>query len=109
MQQFDTHEVFNQAPALEDVNLFDADPALREAVQREGAGWAEAGLHDLGARLGRADMLELGRLANVHTPALQSFDSSGRRVDRVEFHPAWHQLMGAMIEAGVHSAPWSAP
>jgi putative acyl-CoA dehydrogenase len=107
--QFDTHEVFNQASPFENANLFDCDPALQEALLREGGGSAEAFLRQLGARLGRADMLELGRLANLHTPKLQSFDRSGRRIDRVEFHPAWHQLMTAMIEAGVHSAPWSAP
>ena len=33
---FATHEVFNQSPPLQDVNLFTSDRALIEAVNREG-------------------------------------------------------------------------
>ncbi|MES2152966.1 MAG: isovaleryl-CoA dehydrogenase [Pseudomonadota bacterium] len=106
MNRYDTHEVLNQAPPFAGVNLFACDPALQEAVAREGAPWAGAGLLELGARLGTAEVLELGRLANLHSPRLQSFDRSGRRIDEVEFHPAWHALMTMMIEAGAHAAPW---
>ncbi len=109
MHAFDTHQVFNQASPFGGVNLFDCDPALRDAVAREGAGAALNDLATLGAQLGQADVLELGRLANAHPPRLQSFDRSGRRIDELEFHPAWHRLMTLMIEAGVHAAPWSAP
>ncbi|HWJ94565.1 MAG TPA: DNA alkylation response protein, partial [Telluria sp.] len=109
MTSFETHEVFNQAPPFADVNLFLCDPALREALEREGAGWALQSLVALGARLGRAAVLDLARLANANPPRLQGYDRSGRRVDEVEFHPAWHQLMAQMIEAGVHSAPWTDP
>ena len=104
--RYDTHTVFNQAPPFADINLFEADPALAEAVAREGAGWAVPGLAALGARLGSADVLELGRLANAHPPELQSFDRSGRRIDEVTFHPAWHALMAQLIEAGAHASPW---
>ncbi len=106
MNQFDTHEVFNQAAPFADVNLFACDPALQEALAREGAGWAQPALRELGALLGRADTLELGRLANANPPRLVSFDRSGRRIDELEFHPAWHQLMTLMIGEGVHAAPW---
>lgn len=68
MQRFSTHEVFNQAPPFADVNLFTCDPALREAVAREGAAWAADALAALGERLGTAAMLELGQLANQHPP-----------------------------------------
>jgi putative acyl-CoA dehydrogenase len=104
--RFDTHTVFNQAPPFEGVNLFSADRALVEAVAREGAGWASASLAALGAQLGAAAVLELGRLANQHPPVLQSFDRAGQRIDEVVFHPAWHALMAQMIEAGAHAAPW---
>lgn len=40
--QFETHEVFNQPPALENVNLFTGDRALMEAVERNGAGGARS-------------------------------------------------------------------
>ena len=109
MNQFDTHEVFNQAPPFENVNLLACDPALREGLAREGAGWALERLDALGAQLGRAEVFELARLANVHGPRLVSFDRSGQRIDEVEFHPAWHELMRLMIGAGAHSAPWVDP
>lgn len=106
MNAFDTHAVFNQAAPFCDVNLYACDLALREALAREGAAWAEQRLHALGAQLGAAATLELARLANLHAPELRQFDSAGRRVDEVQFHPAWHVLMTLMIEAGAHSAPW---
>jgi putative acyl-CoA dehydrogenase len=109
MNRFDTHEVFNQAPPFGDVNLFDCDPALQEGVAREGAGWASADLERLGAELGRAGVLDLGRLANEFPPRLVNFDRGGHRVDEVEFHPSWHELMRLLIENGAHSLPWEAP
>ena len=109
MNQFDTHEVFNQAPPFENVNLLRCDPALQEGLAREGAAWALDRLDGLGAQLGRAEVLDLARLANAHGPRLVSFDRAGRRVDEVEFHPAWHELMRLMIGAGAHSAPWLDP
>jgi putative acyl-CoA dehydrogenase len=106
MSEFDTHEVFNQAPPFQDVNLFLCDPALREALLREGGAAALPALEALGAKLGQAAVLDLARQANVNGPKLVSFDRSGRRVDEVEFHPSWHALMALMIEAGVHASPW---
>ncbi|QOL49000.1 isovaleryl-CoA dehydrogenase [Massilia litorea] len=109
MNQFDTHEVFNQAPPFGDVNLLRCDPALQEGLAREGAQWAHDGLDALGARLGRPEVLDLARLANANGPRLVAFDRSGRRIDEIEFHPAWHELMALMIGAGAHSAPWADP
>jgi len=106
---FDTHEVLNQATPFADVNLFRCDPVLREAVEREGAGWAGAALDSLGAELGRAEILDLARLANAHGPRLVSHDRMGNRIDEIEFHPAWHRLMSLLIGAGAHSAPWLDP
>jgi putative acyl-CoA dehydrogenase len=106
MNRFDTHEVFNQAPPFGDVNLFRCDPALREGVEREGAGWAAASLEALGERLGSLEVLDLARLANEFSPRLLNFDRSGNRIDEIEFHPAWHRLMALLIENGAHSLPW---
>jgi len=106
MNHFDTHEVFNQAPPFENVNLFACDSALREALEREGGGAAAGALHALGARLGQAHVLDLGRQANINPPTLHNFDRGGRRVDELEFHPAWHALMEMMIGAGAHASPW---
>ena len=109
MDDFATHEVFNQATPFADVNLFGCDLALREALEREGAGWAAAHLDTLGAALGRAEVLDLARLANAHGPRLVSYDRAGNRIDEIEFHPAWHQLMSMLIGAGAHSRPWQEP
>jgi putative acyl-CoA dehydrogenase len=106
---FDTHEVFNQATPFEDHNLYLCDPALREALAREGGGWADGELSALGARIGRAGLHELARQANQHPPLLRQVDRGGRRIDEVEFHPSWHQLMALMIESGAHAAPWESP
>jgi putative acyl-CoA dehydrogenase len=109
MNRFDTHEVFNQAPPFGDRNLFRCDPALREGLEREGGAWAAESLDRLGEHLGSAAVLDLGRLANEFPPRLVSFDRGGRRIDEVEFHPAWHELMRLLIENGAHSLPWEAP
>jgi putative acyl-CoA dehydrogenase len=106
MNEFDTHEVFNQASPFADVNLFACDPALQEALEREGAGWAAQSLCELGAALGSADILDLGRQANANPPRLVNFDRNGRRIDEVEFHPSWHELMALLIGAGIHASPW---
>ena len=109
MNPFDTHEVTNQATPFENVNLFACDPALQEALLREGGAAAAPALHALGAQLGLAQMQDLARLANVHGPRLVNFDRAGARIDEVEFHPAWHSLMTLMIGAGAHAAPWEGP
>src|SRR5271157_3313383 len=104
-----THEVFNQPTELVDYNLYDSDSALKESVRREGAAWAENALGAFGARVGSADTLELGALANQNPPELDTHDRYGRRVDLVRFHPAYHALMKAAIEDGLHSSPWTDP
>jgi len=106
MQPFDTHEVRNTVAPFENVNLFAADPALQEALVREGGSEAVASLHALGAELGRAETLDLARLANLHGPQLHQFDRQGKRIDEVEFHPAWHALMSLLIGHGAHASPW---
>jgi putative acyl-CoA dehydrogenase len=106
MQPFDTHEVRNTVAPFANINLFAADPALQEALQREGAGDAASSLHALGAELGKAETLDLARLANLYTPKLHNYDREGHRIDEVEFHPSWHQLMGLLIGHGTHSSPW---
>lgn len=106
---FDTHEVFNQPPVLEGYDLFSRDPALREAVAREGAGWAADDLSAYGARLGAPETLALGATANRETPRLHAFDRFGRRLDWVEFHPAYHALLALQVAQGVHASPWSNP
>ena len=109
MDPFDTHAVFNQAPPFEDVDLFACDLALQEGLAREGGAFAAGSLAELGRRCGGREAQELARLANAHGPRLVSFDPAGRRIDEIEFHPAWHALMTMLVESGAHGAPWSDP
>jgi putative acyl-CoA dehydrogenase len=104
---FSTHEVFNQPPPLEDVNLFTSDAALAEAMAREGAGQATASLKAFGRIAGSAEAFEHGRLANENPPRLDTHDRRGRRRDTVTFHPAYHALMQISCEQGLHSSAWS--
>ena len=100
--QFSTHDVFNQSPPFEDVNLFTTDQPLREAVAREGSSTANERLAPFGARCGSREAFELGRLANTFPPRLETYDPKGHRVDLVQFHPAYHALMEASCQHGVH-------
>jgi len=104
-----THQVENQPPELENYNLFTQDKALTEAVTREGGDWALDELSDFGEQVGRAEYLELGFQANENRPVLHSHDRFGHRIDRVKYHPAYHQLMKTAIENGIHSSPWTEP
>ncbi len=105
----ETHQVVNVSCELADYNMFAQDTALREAVQREGAGWAEADLHTFGQLTGSAEYLEQGHLANKFQPELDTHDRFGNRIDLVKFHPAYHRFMGTAIEHGLHSSPWTDP
>ncbi|WP_202908499.1 acyl-CoA dehydrogenase family protein [Labrys sp. WJW] len=102
-----THQVTNQVPPLLDYNLFDSDPGLQAALEREGAGWARQAASAFGASIGSAEAIALGEAAGRHTPELHSFDRFGQRIDHVEFHPAYHALMARGLEAGIHSLPAS--
>ncbi len=105
----DTHVVENQPRALEDYNLYLQDQALRAAVAREGAGWAEDELHAFGTLTGSRELIELGFQANENKPVLHTHDRYGRRVDEVRFHPAYHRLMQISLEHGLHSSHWTDP
>src|ERR1051326_7407919 len=105
--QVETHEVFNQPPPFENVNLFTSDVALEEAVVRSGAGEHRERLVAFGARCGSAEVIDWAMQANRNPPQLRTFDRYGQRIDEVEFHPAYHQLISLGIGAGVSSAAWS--
>jgi putative acyl-CoA dehydrogenase len=101
-----THEVFNQVPPLVGHDT-SADPALREGLEREGAGWAVPEISELGRLAGSAEAQAWGRLAERVPPRLHTHDRYGHRVDEVEYVPAYHQLMTTAVEHGLHAAPWA--
>lgn len=105
---FATHEVFNQSPPFEDIDLFAVDRPLVEAVKANGGAAAERELSQFGTHWGSAAMADRGRVANENTPKLRSFDAKGNRRDQVEFHPAYHELMAHSAHAGVHNSTWTA-
>src|SRR5262245_14525531 len=97
-----THDVANQPRPLVDYNVFEGDRTLVEAVNREGADWAQDRISAVGAYAGSGDAIELGRQANDNPPKLRTHDRYGNRVDEVEFHPAWHELLGASVSHELH-------
>ncbi|HJP80137.1 MAG TPA: acyl-CoA dehydrogenase family protein [Pseudonocardiaceae bacterium] len=100
-----THEVSNQVPPLTGHDVAEY-PTLLESLHREGAGWAEAGLHELGRLAGTEEVIEWGRQANNNPPVLRTHDRYGHRIDEVAFHPAWHELMTVAVRNGIHATPW---
>jgi putative acyl-CoA dehydrogenase len=102
-----THEVFNQPEPLVDCNLFETNHALQDALRFNAPQLDPAPLRELGALAGSATMQAHARLANVHTPELRTHDRFGHRIDEVEFHPSYHALMAAAVQAGLHGAPWA--
>jgi putative acyl-CoA dehydrogenase len=105
----ETHEVTNQAPPLEGHNSFGSDRVLVEALRREGGDWAEDRAVELGEICGRPETIRLGAAANENPPRLRTHDRFGNRIDEVEFHPAWHELLGLGISHGLHALPWREP
>ncbi len=101
-----THEVANQSPPLENYNTFSSDAVLVEALRREGAGWAGELTTEIGAFAGSARAIRWGFEANENPPKLRTHDRFGHRIDEVDFHPAWHELLGAGVGFGLHSLPW---
>ncbi|HET8616703.1 MAG TPA: acyl-CoA dehydrogenase family protein [Actinomycetales bacterium] len=104
-----THEVTNQVPPLVDRDVFSDDVALVEAVRRHGAEAKADDLRALGRQAGTAHAQQLGEDANTFTPRLRTHDARGVRVDEVDYHPAWHELMTTAVAAGLAGAPWSEP
>ncbi|MGW4031193.1 acyl-CoA dehydrogenase family protein [Streptomyces sp. NPDC004838] len=107
-----THKVTNQAPPLVGYDVYTSDRALTEAVERHVPAALLDGVQEELTRLGRtagsAQAQEWGRLANENPPKLRTHDRYGNRIDEVEFHPAWHRLLGHAVTAGLTNA-WDRP
>ncbi|MFF0537749.1 acyl-CoA dehydrogenase family protein [Streptomyces coelicoflavus] len=103
-----THTVTNQAPPLTGYDVFAADRALTEAVERHLAAElreeAVAELSGTGRGCGAPQTQEWGAQADAHPPVLRTHDRYGHRVDEVDFHPSWHRLLGKGVSAGLTDA-----
>ncbi len=103
-----THSVTNQVPPLTGTDVT-TSAALLEGLHREGAGWAEAEVRQLG-RLANGDQAQQwARLADEHPPVLHTHDRYGHRVDEVEYQPAYHELLAVAVAHGLHAMPWHDP
>lgn len=103
----ETHRVENQPQPLENYNSYLSDVALQDAVQREGGTQFAAELSAFGQLTGSASVIEWGFQANQNKPTFRTHDRYGRRVDEVDFHPAYHKLMETAIVNGIHALPWT--
>ena len=101
-----THQVLNQARAATGWNAFSEDAVLQAIVTRS-VPWVADKATALGKHAGDADTHELARLANRYGPELRTHDRFGNRMDWVEFHPAWHELMALAFHHEVHSLAWT--
>jgi putative acyl-CoA dehydrogenase len=101
-----THVISNQIPEHSNYNLLASDAALTEALKRTAA-WSSEQLTAFGGRLGREETFALADAANRNPPILNAFDTRGHRIDSVEFHPAWHAILGMYREEGLVSLPFS--
>src|SRR5438477_9594411 len=99
-------EVLNQAPPLQPVNLFEADLALQEALEREGGGWGVDRAREAGGTAGSTEAREHSRRAERNLPVLTTHDRYGNRIDEVELDPSWHWLLKGAIEREIHGLPW---
>lgn len=104
----ETHRVFNQPSPLQEINLWRSDRLLQQWTRHYGGDWHETQLVEFGQRCG-GDLLAAGFLANKHKPEFHSHDRFGQRIDLVEYHPSYHQLMAHAIESGLHALPWQQP
>lgn len=104
---FDFYTAANQVPVLEDYNSFTTNLLLQKILQEYGGSWIQAPAEAFGALMGSHAMQEAGDLANKNIPVLKTHDRFGNRLDIVDYHPAYHQMMAAAIQHQVHSIAWT--
>jgi len=104
-----THAVTNQVPPREDVDEYADFPVLRDGVRVFGGAWGDAALHEVGQLVGSADFQADAERAERRTPELRTFDRWGRRVDEVDYDPAYHRVLGAAVSRGAHTSAWAEP
>jgi putative acyl-CoA dehydrogenase len=101
-----THEVTNQPPLLAGHNAFDADPALREALAREGGEWGIDRVRDFGAVVASEEALEHAKRAQRNIPVLRTHDRYGNRIDAIDYDPSMHWMLRLGVERELNSLPW---
>jgi len=109
LAQTSTHDVANQAPPIVPYNVFDADLALGEALERESGTWGVDRVRDAGELAGTPEALAHSERAEANEPRLRTHDRYGHRIDEVELDPSWHWLLRQAVEREIHCLPWRDP
>ena len=95
----------NQTPPRVNGNALPGDGALITLL-RSFENLPEKGLLEQGAWVNTAEAMDLARLSNEHPPILRTHDAAGERLNRVEFHPAYHALMRRGVGQGLSGSVW---
>ena len=106
MNTWMTHQISNQFDEKQDYNLYETDTILQEILQRYGS-QDQQKLTEFAQIIGSKEYYQYADLANKHTPILHNFDARGRRIDVLEFHPAWHKWMGLNRQFDTHAYPFN--
>ena len=105
--QLPTHEVVNTPPYMGDQDLWQDDHALRHWINVHGGKGHSEHLAHVGRLTGLNDTFEKADQANRQGPELRAYDRYGMRINAVEFHPAYHDLMDLAISNKVHNFAWA--
>lgn len=103
------HRVLNQPPPRVDVNEYTLNIPLRDYLCSVGEADGDGTLEVSGAVVGSAQFQDDARLAHKNPPILRTHSKYGHRIDEVEYHPAYHRIIGAAVAAGAHTSAWEAP
>ena len=104
-----THEVLNQPPPLHGYDAYETDPALREALDREGGSWGEERVRDVGRLTGSAEAQQHSKRAQRNIPRLVTHDRYGQRIDKIDYDPSMHWMLRQGVQRGVNCLPWREP
>ena len=103
----DNHQVINQSPVFQNQNLFEVDKPLQQLLKLPETEWGIDQITEYGALMGDERWIKKGFDANNYSPQFHSHNTKGFRVDTVEFHPAYHDLMALAIKHQIHALPWT--
>src|SRR5690625_1516557 len=102
-----THTVQNQAEPRVNIHEYRKNQALVEAVATYAPNAATATLDEIGEHVGTEAFQHAAEIVNTQIPVLHTHDRWGHRIDHVEFHSAYHDIMREALSYGAHSFAWT--